>query len=75
MAVNNFSIEKLNRTNFARWVKDMKYILMDRNCYKIVTEEETKPVSQNVNDKTTAASIKDIENRERTAISLIYLNI
>ena len=72
---NQFNIEKLNRNNFARWVKDVKYLLMDRNCYNIVTEKEIKPTLKDEKDKTEQALIKDWEARERTAMSIIYLNI
>jgi hypothetical protein len=72
MAANNFSIEKLTRRNFARWVKDMKYLLIDKNCYNLVTEKEKKPA---IEDKTKESLLKDWEMRERSAMSLIYLNI
>ena len=38
-----FSTDKLNRQNFARWEKDMKYLLMERKCYDLVIEKESRP--------------------------------
>ena len=72
--VHYFSIDKLNRRNFARWEKDMKYLLMEKKCYDLVIEKESRP-EQKLTDLEPSAAILDWNARERTAMSLIYLNV
>ena len=72
--VHNFFIDKLNRQNFARWEKDMKYLLMEKKCYDLDIEKENRP-EQKLTDLEPSAAILDWNTRERTAMSLIYLNV
>ncbi|XP_054722793.1 uncharacterized protein LOC129232690 [Uloborus diversus] len=37
------SVEKLKDDNYSSWCSDMKFALIDRNLWNIVTGKETKP--------------------------------
>lgn len=62
------TIEKLGANNYENWARDMKHVLIDRNCWEIVSGIETKP-------KIEGPELKDFLSRSRIALSVIYLNI
>ena len=62
--VHYFSIDKQNKQNFARWEKDMKYLLMEKKCYDLVIEKECRP-EQKLTDMEPSAAILAWNTRER----------
>ena len=66
---NQFVIEKLNRRNFSRWFKDVRYLLIDHNCWEIINEKDPKPDDKNVE------ALANWKLRENLAMSTIYLSI
>ncbi|GBM78883.1 Retrovirus-related Pol polyprotein from transposon TNT 1-94 [Araneus ventricosus] len=74
MATFNVQIEKLNANNYSNWAADIKYLLLDKDCWSIVTGTEEIPVLDP--DKgITHRDLKEYRLRASTAISTIYLNI
>lgn len=63
------SITKLNFLNYWNWAADVKYLLLDKNAWGIVTGTEKAP------DPNDAAANKDYQSRIRAAFSVIYLNV
>ena len=49
------SIEKLRVNNCTSQTKGIKYLLMERNSYKIALRTESKPEIENADKKTAAA--------------------
>ena len=74
MATNQFIIEKLNLKNFARWARDIKFLLIEKNAFNIVIGKEIRPVKIKEDDKIKEAAIKYWDMRERMAMTVIYLN-
>ncbi|GBN57365.1 hypothetical protein AVEN_19329-1 [Araneus ventricosus] len=74
MATFNVQIEKLDANNYSNWAADIKYLLLDKDCWSIVTGTEEIPVLDP--DKgITHRDLKEYRLRASTAISTIYLNI
>ncbi|GBN48440.1 Retrovirus-related Pol polyprotein from transposon TNT 1-94 [Araneus ventricosus] len=63
------SIEYLEADNYSSWRTDMKVLLMERNCWRIVTGTETKPEDENYKE------LRDFNSRKDKAYSTIYLNV
>lgn len=63
-------IPKLSATNYASWSTDMKFLLLEKNCYDIVTGAEVEPVGESA-----VAAKKEFLVRKRLALATIYLNI
>ena len=63
MATKYFVIDKLNRQNFAKWEKDMKYVLVDRYCYNLVIQKENKAIQVDI-EKAPSAAVQDWELQE-----------
>ncbi|GBN63091.1 hypothetical protein AVEN_138093-1 [Araneus ventricosus] len=61
------SIEEAD--NYSSWRTDMKVILMERNCWRIVTGTETKLEDENYK------ALRDFNSRKGKAYSTIYLNV
>lgn len=82
-------IEKLDHSNYATWVNDIRVVLMEKNCWRIVSGEEKQPVAKTetaaadasateatATDKTVSEkSVRDFTMRQDRAYSTIYLNI
>lgn len=77
MATVQQYIEKLNATNYVSWARDVKYLLIERNCWDIVTEKEKAPVVDSTTEASvqTAKDLKDYQARTRIALSILYMNI
>ena len=72
------TIRKLDGNNYVTWVIDMKFILIDRNAWKIVEGTEKPPEIKPTEIGTgSAADLKynDFQKRAGSALSLIYMNI
>ena len=41
---NNYETESLNAYNYTNWVSDVKYFLIGKDCWDIVTGSESKSV-------------------------------
>ncbi|GBO28009.1 hypothetical protein AVEN_147108-1 [Araneus ventricosus] len=63
------SIEHLEADNYSSWRTDMKVLLMERNCWRIVTGTETKPEDENYKE------LRDFNSRKDKAYSTIYLKV
>lgn len=63
------SITKLNFLNYWNWAADVKYLLLDKNPWGIVTGTEKAP------DPNDVAANKDYQSRICAALSVIYLNV
>ncbi|KAF8795519.1 Retrovirus-related Pol polyprotein like [Argiope bruennichi] len=63
------TIEPLDANNYSSWRDDIKVLLMERNCWRIVIGSEIKP------DETKCKELKDFYCRKDKAYSAIYLNI
>ncbi|GBM83683.1 Retrovirus-related Pol polyprotein from transposon TNT 1-94 [Araneus ventricosus] len=63
------SIEYLEADNYSSWRTNMKVLLMERNCWRIVTGTETKPEDKNYKE------LRDFNSRKDKAYSTIYLNV
>ncbi|GBM43057.1 Retrovirus-related Pol polyprotein from transposon TNT 1-94, partial [Araneus ventricosus] len=63
------SVEHLEADNYSSWRTDMKVLLMERNCWRIVTGTETKPEDENYKE------LRDFNSRKDKAYSTIYLNV
>lgn len=61
------TIKKLGARNYSSWARDIKFMLIDRNCWNIVTGDEVKPEDP--------ALQTEYESRARVALSVIYMNI
>lgn len=81
MAVNlhvNPTIRKLDANNFVTWVKDMKFVLLEKNLWQLVQGIEKAPeLKESDIGSGSAADIKRSEFLRRCglALSTIYLNI
>ncbi|PRD22578.1 UNVERIFIED_CONTAM: hypothetical protein NCL1_48762 [Trichonephila clavipes] len=64
------TIEKLHSTNYASWEKDVRVHLMDRNCWRNISEQEVKPA-----DDAPAKEKWNFESQRDRAYSTIYLCI
>lgn len=64
-------IEKLSSSNYGCWVDDIRVVLMDRNCWQIVSGNEVAPEDNALNAKI----VRDFKMRKDRAYSTIYLNI
>lgn len=62
-------IEKLNASNYVSWSADMKFLLLERNCWDIVEGTEKIPAI----GPETGKDVKDFKMRQKVALSLIYL--
>lgn len=69
------SINKLDENNYFTWVKDMKFLLNERNAWKIVEGTEVSPIVDEKDVKGSEAKVLDFENRSRAALTLIYMNV
>lgn len=63
-------IEKLSSGNYGTWSEDAKVLLIDRNCWEIVTAEESQPAAD-----ASPKEIRDYKIRKGRAFSTIYLSI
>ncbi|GBM58421.1 hypothetical protein AVEN_260020-1 [Araneus ventricosus] len=63
------SIEYLEVDNYSSWRTDTKVLLMERNCWRIVTGTETKPEDENYKE------LRDFNSRKDKAYSTIYLKV
>lgn len=63
------SITKLNFHNYGNCSANIKYLLLDKNAWNIVTGVEKAP------DTADAAATKDYQSRIRAVRSVIYLNV
>ena len=70
MLQTNNQIPKLAATNYASWAIDMKFLLLEKNCYDIVTGTEKEPTGDSAKTE-----LKDFNIRKRLALSILYLNI
>lgn len=79
-------IEKLSANNYSTWVEDIKVLLMEKNCWRIVTGTETKPTEPVKEEDEDEAEykyklrsyhkdVKDFNTRADRAYSIIYLNL
>ncbi|GBM49025.1 hypothetical protein AVEN_153542-1 [Araneus ventricosus] len=48
MATFNMQIEKLDANNYSNWAADIKYLLLDKDCWSIVTGTEEIPALDKV---------------------------
>lgn len=72
LQVNNI-IPKLNGKNYFSWCVDIKFLLIERNAWRLVIGEETAPKSGE--DSKDFKKLEEFEARARTALTTIYLNI
>ncbi|GBN95072.1 hypothetical protein AVEN_77967-1 [Araneus ventricosus] len=63
------SIEHLEADNYSSWHTDMKVLLMERNCWRIVTGTETKSEDENYK------ALRDFNSRKDKAYNTICLNV
>ena len=75
MADSAYAIQKLNSSNYGTWVCDIKVILMDRGCWRIILEEELEPTSKDPAVAVTPKQVQDFRMRYDRAFTTIYLNI
>ncbi|GBN04309.1 hypothetical protein AVEN_219682-1, partial [Araneus ventricosus] len=72
------SIEKLNATNYSTWKEDVKFMLMEKDSWRIITEEEKVPTklsgSEGEEERTYQKLLKDYDLRKDRAYSVIYLS-
>ncbi|KAG8180668.1 hypothetical protein JTE90_020894 [Oedothorax gibbosus] len=67
MALLNPSIAKLNGKNYSLWSIDMKFLLIERGLWKLVSGKETTPAAKE--------ELGNYEDRCDRALSTIYPNI
>lgn len=65
-----YQITKLSANNYTTWATDIRFLLLEKNCYDIVTGTEVEPEGEEVK-----AEVRDFNIRKRLALSTIYLNI
>lgn len=65
-----FEFEKLNSENYNSWRQDMKVMLMERNCWAIVSGTEKAP-----DELSHEKVIRDYNAREAKSYSSIYLGV
>ncbi|CAL1279171.1 unnamed protein product [Larinioides sclopetarius] len=63
-------IYKLNNTNFASWLDDIKVVLMEKNLWRITDGSEVSP-----EEKLFPKEYADFQVRKNKAYATIYLNI
>lgn len=69
---SHLHIDKLNADNYAVWKSDIKFLLLERNAWGIVTGAEPPPEVDTAKGITTA-DVANYEARARTALTTIYL--
>ncbi|GBM64650.1 hypothetical protein AVEN_91717-1 [Araneus ventricosus] len=70
----NFLIKPLDSTNYATWCSFIKILLLERDCWDIVTEREAAPVVKE-GDKIDARKFKELNLRFNRACTTIYMNL
>lgn len=71
MGEGSFSTSKLNGLNYGTWVSDVKVLLMERGCWKIVQGVEIPPDEAVESPK----EIRNYKQRFDKAFTTIYLNL
>ncbi|GFX89230.1 copia protein [Trichonephila clavipes] len=71
MSDSSYQIKPLESSNYATWSTDVRFLLHEKNCFKIVAGKETAPYSKEENRR----ELKDFNIRQRLALSILYLNI
>lgn len=66
----NFSIQKLNISNYATWVEEMQVYIMDRGVWEFVETPDLK-TPENLAEK----ELRNFKLRRDRAYTSIYLNI
>ncbi|GFU89648.1 retrovirus-related Pol polyprotein from transposon TNT 1-94 [Trichonephila clavipes] len=66
-------IEKLGAYNYPTWVTDIKYLLLEKNCYNIVLAKEETPHKSDPGFL--QKDYNECISRKRLSLTLIYLNI
>ncbi|GBM73530.1 hypothetical protein AVEN_218509-1 [Araneus ventricosus] len=69
----NFLIKPLDSTNYATWCSDIKVLLLERDCWDIVTEREAAPVVKG--DEIDARKLKEFNLRFNGTYATIYMNV
>ncbi|GBM39661.1 hypothetical protein AVEN_104883-1 [Araneus ventricosus] len=69
----NFLIEPLDSTNYATWCSDIKVLLLERDCWDIVTEREAAPVVKEY--EIDARKLKELNLGFNGAYTTIYMNV
>ncbi|GBM86042.1 hypothetical protein AVEN_30534-1 [Araneus ventricosus] len=70
----NFLIKPLDSTNYATWCSDIKILLLERDCWDIVTERQAAPVVKE-GDEIDARKLKELNLRFNRDYTTIYVNV
>lgn len=71
--MNTYHITPLDALNYATWSTDIRFLLLEKNCYDLVNGTETVP--EVGKDGAGRREVDEFKVRQKLALSILYLNI